>query len=78
MVIKGLRINDQRYEFWEFYLKILNPTKQVKVRFDQAMVSPADFAFKVPAELEAALRLNSVHHYVTKRPWLGKFLCFLF
>ncbi|KAL6217111.1 hypothetical protein ACLB2K_010328 [Fragaria x ananassa] len=30
----------------------------------------SDFAFKVPAELETALRLNSVHHYVTKRPWL--------
>lgn len=41
------------------------------------MVFVADFAFKVPAELETALRLNSVHHYVTKRPWLGKLLCLL-
>ena len=50
----------------------------MKVEFDEVMVFVADFAFKVPAELEAALRLNLVHHYVTKRPWLGKLLCLLF
>ncbi|GLU01059.1 hypothetical protein SLE2022_183850 [Rubroshorea leprosula] len=30
----------------------------------------SDFALKVPAELEAALRLKTVGYYVTKRPWL--------
>ncbi|CAL8997121.1 unnamed protein product [Prunus brigantina] len=30
----------------------------------------SDFAFKVPAELESALRLNTVQYYITKRPWL--------
>ncbi|KAM0971558.1 hypothetical protein ACFX13_019742 [Malus domestica] len=30
----------------------------------------SDFALKVPAELESALRLNAVQYYITKRPWL--------
>ena len=37
-----------------------------------------DFASSIPAELESALRLKTVQYFITKRPWLGKFLCYCF
>ncbi|XP_038898881.1 F-box protein 7 isoform X2 [Benincasa hispida] len=30
----------------------------------------SDYALKVPAELESALRLKTVQYFITKRPWL--------
>ncbi|KAE8649625.1 F-box protein 7 [Cucumis sativus] len=34
------------------------------------LLMSSDYALKVPAELESALRLKAVQYFVTKRPWL--------